>query len=129
MARTIRNTVHTAAKELDELHPGWAYKVRLHDLDVNDPWRCILGQLYGSYDQGVDALDVDHTSNLYDATEGTAFNDPRVDRYNDEWKCQVRARRGRSGTNRNPQRLRTKLGQGPRDRLGLGSRTVMGWAN
>ena len=97
MARTIRNTVHTAARELDEAHPGWAYQVRMNRLDLDDNWRCILGQLYGNYTAAAQALDVSHRPELYEAT--TPHYGSRSDRYHDEWKRQIRARRGRSGTN------------------------------
>jgi hypothetical protein len=53
---------------LDERKPGWAGQIDLIKLDVEDPDRCILGQLYpvseesfwpDGFNQGIDALEID----------------------------------------------------------------------
>jgi hypothetical protein len=37
------------AAVLDDLDPTWPAKINTRVLDINDPRRCILGQLYGDY--------------------------------------------------------------------------------
>lgn len=37
--------VNEAAGSLDNLVPGWADQIDLEQLDLNDPFDCILGQL------------------------------------------------------------------------------------
>lgn len=41
---------------LDIVRPGWWQEIDTLILDIVHPWRCILGQLYGSYIQGKRAL-------------------------------------------------------------------------
>ena len=48
--------VEAGAKFLDEKHPGWENKINLETLAMNSSWRCILGQLYGSFAYGVKGL-------------------------------------------------------------------------
>lgn len=40
------------AKLLDEKYPGWEHEIDVDKLDMYDHCRCILGQLYGSYEKG-----------------------------------------------------------------------------
>lgn len=42
---------------LDECGPkDWRSKIDLDTLDIASPWRCVLGQLYGSFGWGLGAL-------------------------------------------------------------------------
>lgn len=41
---------------LDEERPGWEDELDLGTLNVADPHNCVLGQLYGEYQEGKDAL-------------------------------------------------------------------------
>ena len=46
------------AKFLDAELPGWFGSVDLSDLAMNDCALCILGQVYGYYEDGLNALDL-----------------------------------------------------------------------
>lgn len=41
---------------LDEARPNWVESVNVHCLDMESASRCILGQMFGSYSEGIDAL-------------------------------------------------------------------------
>lgn len=41
---------------LDKHNPGWREKIDREKLDLNDFWNCILGQLYGVMDDGMNEL-------------------------------------------------------------------------
>ena len=45
-------TVRLGAKLLDKKFPGWAKKITPDILELNDPHRCVLGQLYGDFEKG-----------------------------------------------------------------------------
>lgn len=57
------------AKLLDAYQPGWQQWIDLDALDLADPEGCVLGQLYGTYDTGMDDLHqlVGQTGNLDEA--------------------------------------------------------------
>ena len=60
------------ANLLDEKYPGWYKKINLDNLDITSCFRCILGQLYGSYENGIDILSMHfYTSTHYGFTHGT----------------------------------------------------------
>lgn len=42
------------ADVLDSMYPDWYCKVELDTLSMSSCTRCILGQLWGSYDQGLE---------------------------------------------------------------------------
>lgn len=130
MTISHRARVSRAAKFLDENSPGWAYKIRLRELDIESCENCILGQLFGDYDEGMDKLDLYEDTNLYrnPSIIGNAFHafitSKRYDtlteagrwdeadeivrvnaeRVNELWRDEIRTRRGKSGTN-----LRSKV--------------------
>jgi hypothetical protein len=45
--------VENGMQLLDRVYPGWEKKVNLETLDIMSCRHCILGQLYGDYDDGV----------------------------------------------------------------------------
>lgn len=53
MPDTVTNpyTAHAAAGAavLDDLHPGWAYRINVDRLAMSNGSDCVLGQLYGHY--------------------------------------------------------------------------------
>jgi hypothetical protein len=49
----LKNATGRGAKLLDKILPGWAVKIRLADLLMGDPFGCVIGQLYGSYEFGI----------------------------------------------------------------------------
>jgi hypothetical protein len=44
---------------LDEKFPIWHAKINLNTLALCDYWWCVLGQLYGSYGEGLRALGIE----------------------------------------------------------------------
>lgn len=48
--------VASGAAFLDEKYPAWRQRIDVDTIDISDGDHCILGQLYGSYSQGVDLL-------------------------------------------------------------------------
>ena len=54
---TINERVTRGAAALDKANPGWERRVDLSKLDLQDSCRCVLGQLYGHYFDGLMALE------------------------------------------------------------------------
>lgn len=50
------NTISEAAKLLDREVSGWANQIDVESLDMTEPERCILGQLFGNYANGRTSL-------------------------------------------------------------------------
>jgi hypothetical protein len=51
--------VTSGAARLTERRPGWFWEIDLNRLDLKSTTDCVLGQLWDSYDEGVDALSFD----------------------------------------------------------------------
>lgn len=49
-------TIKAAAEILDKAMPGWEKKIDKKTLDMDDGEYCVLGQLYFTYDDGIDLL-------------------------------------------------------------------------
>jgi len=71
---TDRERVAQGCRILDEARPGWRVAINPDTLDIGDPFQCILGQLYGTFERGLEALDL---SSRWAAEAGFA-NDPGV---------------------------------------------------
>jgi hypothetical protein len=48
---------------LDEKVPGWRERIKLGELALQDCRRCVLGQVYGHFERGCLALDLDEDEN------------------------------------------------------------------
>lgn len=59
MTTTIADRVAAGAAFLDSAAPGWDERIVTGILDIASWSRCVLGQLYGGYSRGVEALDLD----------------------------------------------------------------------
>lgn len=55
----MRERVARGARLLDQRAPGWWHRVSVLDLDISDPAKCVLGQVFGRYGPGVGFLAVD----------------------------------------------------------------------
>lgn len=53
---TVAERVRKGAKLLDKEYPGWEKRIDLSILDLESTCDCILGQLYGGYGAGLEAL-------------------------------------------------------------------------
>lgn len=51
---TIAERVAAGAAFLDEREPGWVDRIDPRRLDIADCSRCVLGQLFGAYVNGLD---------------------------------------------------------------------------
>jgi hypothetical protein len=51
-----RWAVARGARRLDGRNPGWEARIDVADLDLSDPCRCVVGQLYGTYAAGLRRL-------------------------------------------------------------------------
>jgi hypothetical protein len=60
---------------LDEKHPGWQTHVDLENLDVSSGYRCILGQIFGSYELGIyDLFDIQWNNDAPDVVTDTEYH-------------------------------------------------------
>lgn len=50
--KAVEARVARGAALLDEKHPGWDRLIDLETLDMTSGTRCVLGQLYGTLDDG-----------------------------------------------------------------------------
>lgn len=48
--------VREAAKKLDSVRPDWIQFIDFDTLDMNDCLNCVLGQVFGHYDEGIEAI-------------------------------------------------------------------------
>ncbi len=105
--------VTVGAALLDQRHPGWERQIDVDLLDMASAEDDMLGQLYGSYDEGLDALirrDPDpsawapHAFAVAYGFDATADEPGVYDDRTQAWRVQVAQRRIR------------KLGQGERTR-------------
>lgn len=115
MKLSLQAQVKRAAIALDDLRPGWAYKVRLRKLDLDDPFECVLGQVFASdrdiFGCGYDAKAAEpHKAAARRDSEasgrsrwGHVFcptNRAETAEVTYLWKNEIRTRRGRSGTSK-----------------------------
>lgn len=89
-----RRAHRVAVRRLDAARPGWHDELDLRTLRMSSGTRCVLGQLYGSYDHGLTALYGSRYHVLTSIGPGArAFSGafPRV-----LWDAEVRDRRERA---------------------------------
>jgi hypothetical protein len=94
MDEQIRERVERGAKFLDEQMPEWIDEIDLNTLALRSPCRCVLGQLFGDYSEGVDALDLDFPDEE-DRGFHIAFDETRSrwEELTEAWKSLILARR------------------------------------
>ena len=54
--RVIRQEEVTLLMLLDKVKPGWEQRINVETLNLESAMECVLGQLYGSYADGLSAL-------------------------------------------------------------------------
>ena len=93
MATTLKSKVANGAKVLDLISPGWAKRLNLKKLDLEDCDRCVLGQLFNGY------FGTESTILRYQGVElGYSFpedvdDDEAWENLTELWKEQIRKRR------------------------------------
>jgi hypothetical protein len=85
------------ASLLDRLCPGWDGLIDLDELDVDDPGRCVLGQLYGGYDEGLFEIDMEAVDMAPRVAHGFTLDSPDAAKMGDltaAWRRLIEERRG-----------------------------------
>ncbi len=75
--------VDEGVRLLDQVRPGWYDEINTETLDIASAYRCVLGQLYGDFVAGVEALNIPSGGETY------GFNAPYFIDFtpiNDKWK-------------------------------------------
>lgn len=80
--------VSEAAVWLDDFEPDWHHQIDLSELDMTDSYKCIGGQLSGSYMSFLNHLYMREGGHLR-----SAFNCNYVDHKQKAWKQEIRKRR------------------------------------
>lgn len=90
LTKQERAGVRAATKWLDETYPGWwkRGRVKLRELHMVDPSRCIVGQLSGL------ALDIPGRTAIYDIPWSDGIY-AALANHDEEWKNIIRKRRKR----------------------------------
>ena len=57
----LESAVAQGAKLLDDRVPNWREEIDIDKLNMGSCLRCVLGQIYGEYEDGIDALNLDRT--------------------------------------------------------------------
>lgn len=82
------------AELLDEVRPGWAIEIDLTTLDMASADYCVLGQLYGEYDDGLFELELtgnEQSENGFNSPDWANFTEScRV--LTPLWKAQIATR-------------------------------------
>lgn len=80
-ATDIRSRVAKGAAVLDRIRPGWALQIWAPGLDISDCMDCMLGRLYGSFEEGIRSIpEIGYSAADYGfvSTQGT----------NEEWESE-----------------------------------------
>jgi len=87
MMTTIRERVAAGAALLDEKRPDWFMEIDCATLNIASGYHCICGQLYGSYERGVQVLGVHPPSYAF------LQHMMSLDALNEAWREAIAARR------------------------------------
>jgi hypothetical protein len=92
---TIAERVAAGAAFLDEHDPGWFRRVHVASLRLEDCFSCVLGQLAGRYDDGLDeyGLDAVRSVDLGFGELGFLVADCNYGALTAEWARVIRERR------------------------------------
>lgn len=91
-----KNNAKAGAKLLDEAVMHWWYDIDITTLEMADSKRCILGQLFGHCDYGLELLDeiCGHTVQLDDCGFSlTSFRTQTWDELKNLWIDEIQLRR------------------------------------
>lgn len=95
--------VKAGAEFLDRCRPGWAALIALDTLAMDECDRCIFGQLYGDFDDGLEAVGGDISSDPSDYGLDISYEEAGGDwneayeRLADLWRAEVKARTSGEG--------------------------------
>lgn len=94
---TIKERVAAGAALLDERMPGWEQDVNPHTLDLSSPCHCVLGQIFGLYDHGVETMAQIPQFEAEDQGFWTS-SDSEYDELTSAWYLLIRERRATAST-------------------------------
>lgn len=60
--RELKKRVKKGIEFLDNEIPDWKQQIKLDELDLGKCRKCILGQLFGDYENGLNELDILYSS-------------------------------------------------------------------
>jgi hypothetical protein len=83
---TLEESVADRARWLDQKVPGWEHRINLDTLDIKSCRNCVLGQLFGSYEQALQTL----LKEAFSSYVGDAFIDSGSTVL---WRTEIRDRR------------------------------------
>lgn len=92
---SVEERVRRGIALLDKKGPeNWRTNIDLSDLDLKDPWDCVLGKVYGTFSAGVLALGIGSLAsrygfNVYESTNWH-YHDAEYDALEVEWVRQLR---------------------------------------
>jgi hypothetical protein len=89
---SIAERVAAGAALLDERVPGWHDAIDVDRLDIDSPTQCVLGQLYGDYLAGEDALSELADSWSSAVSYGFVERDVDGDELTDAWRALIEQR-------------------------------------
>ena len=98
----MRERVKRGAAFLDRHLPGWAARVDPGSIEQQDYYRCVLGQLHGTFGQGLDWMDACEKNSDANEAEDYGFSLWNVDKVawaelTALWREQVGARGAAGG--------------------------------
>lgn len=88
---TPEKAAENGAALLDKRYPGWEAEIDLDILEMNSCDHCVLGQLYGGFEVGRQALDLYYQSNA-PITYGFDGNIAWCDDLEQPWRDLIRER-------------------------------------
>lgn len=100
---TVAGRVAAGCRFMDELRPGWWRDgtFRLEIFDLASRSRCVLGQIFGDFNTGLDRLDLDtaHAQRLGMFVSNDYVDDieAEYDAIEEEWRRVIAARRAMQG--------------------------------
>lgn len=94
MGVTTVDRVARGAALLDVERPGWVDSIDLVTLNISSEARCVLGQVFGDFEHGMDVLGVETTLHRH-GFDGRTGNDyfASCERLTNEWLRVITARR------------------------------------
>lgn len=57
--KDLTNRVDAGIAFLNVAKPGWEKKIDLDEFDLQNPWTCVLGEVYGNYFDGREKIGMD----------------------------------------------------------------------
>lgn len=85
--------VALGAAWLDELWPGWVYQIDLRHLDVGSCLDCVLGQLFGDYNDAPESATSVAASHGFDRMDVATVNNESYAALTAAWHNLIVARR------------------------------------